>query len=383
MPRKPKHRPGVAFSSGTKGCALLIISLLLLVCNAARARADAAFLLEEPYGGFGSINPTGHAAVYLNHVCAASPTRLRPCHSDEAGVVISRYHKISGYDWLAIPLLPYLYAVERIEDVPASADAPLREQLRDAYRRKYLLHFAPDVVIKGEDAGKVPKGEWTQLVGSSYDRKIYGFQIETTQQEDEHFIAKFNDRRNVSHFNLFFRNCADFSRNLLNMYYPHAVRRNFLVDLGMTTPKQVARSLTKFAKRHPDLAFSTFVIPQVPGSIKRSHSTDGVLEALVKSKKYVVPLAGLHPELTAAMVVAYLTNGRFAMPRDAVQMMVPGEDAKTLAKLSSKQEKLPVSVDVHSRVDVDDQQLPLNDHGMNLERTQRERVASGFGGATE
>ena len=381
MPRKHKHRPGLAFSPGARPCAVLVV-LFLLVCNAVRARADAAFLMEEPYGGFGSINPTGHAAVYLNHICAASPTRLRSCQPDEAGAVISRYHKINGYDWLAIPLLPYLYAVERVEDVPASADPALRTQLRDAYRRKYLLHFAPDV-IEGKKAGEIPNGDWTQLIGSSYDRKIYGFQIETTQQEDERFIAKFNDGRNVSHFNLFFHNCADFSRNVLNMYYPHAVRRNFLVDLGITTPKQVARSLTKFAKRRPDLAFSTFMIPQVPGSIPRSHSADGVVEALVKSKKYVVPLAILRPELTAVMVVTYLANGRFEMPKDTVQMMVPGEDAKTLANFNSDEEGLPVSIDVHSRIDVDDQQYALNDHGMNLERGQRERVASGLGGATE
>lgn len=47
-----------------------------------RARADAALLMEEPYGTFGAINPTGHAAVYLNHICAESPTQLRPCHQE-------------------------------------------------------------------------------------------------------------------------------------------------------------------------------------------------------------------------------------------------------------------------------------------------------------
>lgn len=41
------------------------------------ARGDAALLLEEPFGQFGDMNPTGHAAIYLNHVCAASPTELR------------------------------------------------------------------------------------------------------------------------------------------------------------------------------------------------------------------------------------------------------------------------------------------------------------------
>ena len=43
--------------------------LFLIMC--VRARGDAALLLEEPFGGFGDINPTGHAAIYLNHVCVA------------------------------------------------------------------------------------------------------------------------------------------------------------------------------------------------------------------------------------------------------------------------------------------------------------------------
>ncbi|MEO6911979.1 MAG: hypothetical protein ABI158_13765, partial [Edaphobacter sp.] len=103
------------------------------------------------------------------------------------------------------------------------------------------------------------------------------------------------------------------------------VRRNYFVDLGITTPKQVARSLTKYAKRHPELDFSTFVVPQVPGSIKRSHPIKGVVESMVKSKKYVVPLVVLSPQLTAGMVVAYLADGRFKPPKDSPRELVPGE----------------------------------------------------------
>ena len=82
----------------------------------------------------------------------------------------------------------------------------------------------------------------------------------------------------------------------------------------MTTPKQDARSLTKYAKRHPDLNFSTFVVPQVPGSIPRSKPIHGVLESVVKSKKYAAPLALLSPELVAGMVTVYLVDGRFRLP---------------------------------------------------------------------
>lgn len=320
--------------------ALMAFGLVVLAIGGLRARADAALLMEEPYAQFGAFNPTGHAAIYLNHICAESPTRLRPCRSGEPGAVISRYHKISGYDWLAIPLVPYLYAVERVEDVPSTADAALEATLRDRYRRDHLLAYAPDVP-DGKKEGDAP-GEWTQLIGASYDRRIYGFQIQTTAEEDVEFMNKFNDSPNVGHFNLLFHNCADFSRTLLNVYYPHAIHRNFFVDVGITTPKQVARSLTKYANRHPELTFSTFLIPQVPGSIKRSHPIDGVLESVVKSKKYVVPLAVLNPEVTAGLVVAYLTDGRFQAPKDATVEIVPGEAVTQSAQPASA----PVSAEL-------------------------------------
>jgi hypothetical protein len=69
------------------------------------------------------------------------------------------------------------------------------------------------------------------------------------------------------------------------------------------------------------------VIPQVPGSIKRSHTIDGVMESVVKSKKYVLPIAVLNPEIAAGLVVAYLTDGRFKPPKDAMVEIVPAEAA--------------------------------------------------------
>jgi hypothetical protein len=303
---------------------LTIVALCLFAFSGLRARADAALLMEEPYARFGAFNPTGHAAIYLNHICAETPTRLRPCRPGEPGAVISRYHNIDGYDWLAIPLVPYLYAVERVEDVPTTADLALEASLRDRYRRDHLEAYAPDVP-SGKHAGEVPEGEWTQLVGASYDRRIYGFEIQTTPEEDQQFMNRYNDSPNAGHFDLLFHNCADFSRTLLNVYYPHSIHRNYLADVGITTPKQVARSLTKYAAHHPELNFSTFMIPQVPGSIQRSHPIDGVVESIVKSKKYVVPLAVLNPEVTAGLIVAYLTDGRFKAPKDATVEIVPGE----------------------------------------------------------
>jgi hypothetical protein len=266
--------------------------------------------MEEPYGDFGAVNPTGHAAVYFNHICADSPTVLRPCHDGEYGVVISRYHKIDGYDWLAIPLVAYLYAVDSLADVPQTVDKEQVAALRDAYRKRHLLDLAPD-----NRHGGSPKGEWTELVGSSYDRTIHGFQVDSTPAQDQRFITTYNDRRNVGHFNLLFHNCADFSRVVLDIYLPHAIHRNFIADVGLMTPKQVARSLVAYGKRHPELDMTAFVIPQVPGSIRRSHPVDGVAESLVKSKKYLLPMVFLAPEVTGGVAVAYLVDGRMKLPK--------------------------------------------------------------------
>jgi hypothetical protein len=288
------------------------LAFLLLFCLVSSAHASVAFLMEESYGAFGDLAPTGHAAVYLNHVCAASPTQLRPCQPGEYGVVISRYHKIDGYDWIAVPLVPYLYAVDDPAQIPVRVDQAQVAQLRDAYRRANLESLAPDT-----RRGKTPGGEWIQLIGSSYDRTIHGFQVVSTPQQDERFIAIFNDRRDVSHFNLLFRNCADFSRGVLDIYLPHAIHRNFIADIGLTTPKQVAKSLVAYGKKHPELEMSAFIIPQVQGSVPRSHPVDGVAESLIKSKKYLLPLAVLNPGLTGGVVVAYLAEGRMKLPKDA------------------------------------------------------------------
>jgi hypothetical protein len=304
--------------------------LCVFLMEAPRASASVALLMEEPYGQFGAFNPTGHAAVYLSHVCATTPTELRLCRPGEFGVVISRYHKIDGYDWIAIPLVPYLYAVDDPAEVPASVDKAEVAALRDAYRRRHLEALAPDTA-----RGRAPRGEWTQLAGSSYDRTIHGFQVRSTEEQDGRFIAIFNDRRDVSHFNLFFHNCADFSRVVLDIYLPHAIHRNFIADVGLTTPKQVARSLVKYSKEHPEVEMSAFVIPQVPGTVPRSHPVDGVAESLVKSKKYLRPLAVLSPEVAGGAVVAYLADGRMSLPKNAAVFHVDDAEAGDIAPTPS------------------------------------------------
>ena len=279
------------------------IVLLASVWAPAAAFADAALFIGEPYGRFGSINPTGHAAVYLTRVCAESPTRLRRCSSGEIGAVISRYHRIAGVDWIAIPLMPYLYAVERADQMPEFADARTVAALRDAYRHDYLRELVPD-----RSEGSTSRGSWIQLVGAAYDRRIVVFDVATTAAQDDELIAKFNSDRNDPRFNLFFRNCADFARDVINFYYPKALRSSFIADLGLTTPKHLAKSLVRYSKNRSGVRLWTYAIPQIPGSRPDSGGTRSVLESLVKTKKYLVPLTGLQPWLPAGLAAGYLAT---------------------------------------------------------------------------
>lgn len=294
------------------------IVLLALSCPIF-AHASATLLLEEPYGKLGFFTATGHAAVYLSGVCAETPLVLRRCGPGETGVVLSRYDGINGYDWIAIPLIPYLYAVERPEDVPLFADAKMTLFLRDRYRRKYLEDVAPDA-----KNGEAPGGNWYELVGSSYDRTIYGYEIETTPGQDGALIRKLNSSRNVSHFRLVRRNCADFAKDILNFYYPKTLHRSVVADAGITTPKQMAKLLTRYSDRHPQIHFSHLVIAQVPGSMPRSTAVHGVVESFFKAKKYIVPSAVASPIFAGCVAAVYVGTGagHFDPARNAKVLVV-------------------------------------------------------------
>jgi hypothetical protein len=274
------------------------ISLLLL--GPSRVWGQAALLLEEPYSYDGTFAGAGHTAVYLARVCAETPFQLRRCGSGEQGVVISRYHGIAGHDWIAIPLIPYLYAVRNADDIPLFVDSKLVAFLREQFLTSLPL---PEEARPGAE----PR---YQLAGSAYDRTLYGFRIATRPDQDDALIRTLNASPNEESYKLLRRNCADFSKQIINFYYPHAVHRSVMADLGITTPKQTAKSLVHYSKHHRETQLTTFVIPQVPG-LKRSKSVHGILESVFFQKKYVTPVLLFHPFVVGAVETAYLAGWRF------------------------------------------------------------------------
>ena len=301
---------------------ILLLGFACLLASSGSAHASATLLLEEPYGKLGFFTATGHAAVYLSGVCAKTPLVLRRCAPGETGIVLSRYDGIGGHDWIAVPLIPYLYAVERPEDVPLFSDAKMTAFLRDHYRRNHLEDIAPD-----SRNGGTPGGNWYQLIGSSYDRTIYGFEVATTPEQDDALIRKLNAAPNASHFHLVSRNCADFAKDIINFYYPNILHRSVVADIGITTPRQMAKLITRYGGRHTEMELSRIVISQVPGSMPRSTAVHGVVDSFFTSKKYIVPSIVVSPIFAGCVAAVYVGTGaaHFDPARNA-SVFVVGSD---------------------------------------------------------
>ena len=315
--------------------AFWMVVVLLLLGSGVRAHAGATLLLGEPYSYDGTWAGTGHVAVYLDRVCAETPTHLRRCRPGELGAVLSRYHGVEDHDWYAIPLMPYLYSVESPEQVPLYADPKLVAFLRNQYRLNHLAAIVPDA-----PNGEVPDGPWVQLVGAAYDRTLYGFQIETSQEKDDELIALLNARSNRGAYKLLSANCADFVRELINFYYPRALHRNIIADFGITTPKQIAKCLARYSKHHRELESSRFLVPQVPGTVKRSKPVKGVVESAFKSKKYMAPLLVWHPVIVGCFAAAYFTGSTGFDPGKNALVFDPRRDLEPQMNSQQRRDSL-------------------------------------------
>jgi hypothetical protein len=298
---------------------LAIAALMLAAFCATLGHAQAALLIEQPYGFFGTLNPTGHNAIYFEHICADSPTRLRMCLPGEMGSVIARYEGIENYDWVAIPLLPYLYSVETGAEVPDRVDRESVERMRDLYRERHLEALIPDT-----PRGNLIRGGWTQLVGAAYERRIYALRFDTTEEQDEAVVALLNDGADRSHFNLLYSNCADFARQLLNVDFPHQFHRSIFPDALMTTPKQLAWRLERYSRKHPDMHLAIYEIPQIPGYRRMSRKNKGVAESLITTV-YAIPIVIVNPYLAGGLFVDYLVRSRYRLVPKDVPVLSPDD----------------------------------------------------------
>jgi hypothetical protein len=169
-----------------------------------------------------------------------------------------------------------------------------------------------------------------------------------------------NDHSNRQRWALITANCADFARQIINFYYPHSVHRSIIGDLGVTTPKQLARTLCKYSGKHSELEPSKFVVPQIPGTISRSKRVKGVFEVMLTAKKYMWPIFLSHPYAASTAIVVYVQHWHFNPGKDA-----PLLDAKhqlgsslTSADRRAVQDQLKELVRAAPSMDAETEQQP-------------------------
>ena len=217
--------------------------LILTFGLAVPAQASLAVLVGEPFGSFGTMMPTGHVSLYLDRVCAEGPTKLRMCAAGEQpGVVLARLNAIQPLDWIASPVMPFLYGVDSADQVlPFATTADVEAAAAGLPAAKAAPASFPTQVEKTKASD-----EWWETVGVAYVRQVWGYEIATTREQDERFVARMNEMANRHDYHLHRMNCADFVADAVNFYYPGTVKENTVPDFHLMTPKQVARSVERY-----------------------------------------------------------------------------------------------------------------------------------------
>lgn len=300
---------------------LLASTLLPLALLAGTAHGSVTVLVGEPFGHFGTLLPVGHVAIYLDHLCADGPLKLRSCRAGEPeGVVVARYHNLGRVDWMASPVLEFLYAVPRADEVPAHVNADLVWEMQQSYRREYLAGMVPD----GHELDRATN-EWWETAGTVYNRRLWGYQMDSTAAQDLRLMEKLNADANVHRFQAHHANCANFAADVVNLYYPGAVAHsNRIADLGFMMPKQVARAVAAYGRKHPETHLRVFEIAQVPGTQPRSRPVRGGFELGVKTKRYLFGMLAIQPEVPVVIAVLYGIGGRWEMGKGAT-LAAPAE----------------------------------------------------------
>jgi hypothetical protein len=313
----------------------------LLVTSALRAHASLTVFVGEPFGRFGTMMPLGHTAIYLDRVCADGPLKVRMCNANEPhGVVLARYAALGKYDWMATPVMDFLYATDQIEDIPGYVTPEAVWQLRESYRERYLRSVVPDgqqgrFYGDGRVTGAKDLEEWWETAGMAYNRRVWGYEVNTTAEQDEHLVEVMNADPNLHRYHLKKTNCADFAADLVNLYFPGAAHSDGIADFGLMTPKQVVRALSDYAVRRPELDLRVWEIDQVPGSLRRSRPVRGGAESGLKTKRYLFTLMVIQPEVPVGLMALYLWHGRWKIGDGADPM--PIMSIHRLAEANSEQ----------------------------------------------
>src|ERR1700678_4181459 len=120
------------------------VFLFLLLLPGLKVHADATLFIEAPINFLGHVSSTGHAALLVDDLCSDDHIHMRWCRAGEHAEGISRYKGIAGYDCLAMPPGPYLFAVDSSDEIPATTSLAEVKRLRWEYRANHPGSFELD-----------------------------------------------------------------------------------------------------------------------------------------------------------------------------------------------------------------------------------------------
>lgn len=335
--RSPKCIREVRASGLLAGMARACVFAIVLASVAAiapAARADAGVILNESLDtSVARITGSGHSAIYVSRICPDdSPVRLRLCRPGEQGSVISNYTTLGEdqpYEWNIVPLSVFLYGVEDPANRPLIGSQKIKRLLEERYREKFLAGYC-----ESESCRTSNKAEWREMVGATISRSLYIFVVKTTVEQDVALINDFNSAPNINHFNGITNNCADFTRRVVNSYFPDATKPDYINDFAMTSPKAIARSFTHYSLKHPEMELSIAHVAQIPGTYKRSSEARAGTEQLFRSKKLAIPMVIFAPYELGVAAGSYVLTGRFN-PLKESQRHPSAEVAATAREIES------------------------------------------------
>jgi hypothetical protein len=335
----------------------LALAALLVCLMCSRAYCDVGVVLNESLDtSVERVTGSGHTAVYFSRICPESPVKLRLCRPGEEGSVMSNYINLGedrSYEWNIAPLSVYVYGVEDPRYRPIFGSKKVKTVLEDRYRDKMLSAYC-----SGKNCTTSDKAEWREMVGAEMSRSMYIFVVQTTVRQDLDLIAKFNMAPNKNQFNGVTSNCADFTKNVMDTYFPHSAHRDPINDFGITSPKAVARTFTHYARRHPESRFRVLHFSQVPGTIKRSSEARSGTEQLYHSKKLLIPMVIFADHELPIVAATYVLTGRFNPEHEyeehpTVQVTKIGNQIHSLnPENDNVRTDQPHSVETHEREDV-------------------------------
>jgi hypothetical protein len=243
-----------------------------------------SLIIEDPAGYKGFWSDSGHLSIWISDVCVGTDGVVDSCGGGD-GTVLSSTSYWSASGWAAIPARLYFEGKAN--------------ELAGVTWSNTLSNFYPAIPV---DYGR-------KYIGRLGHRGAYVIRIHTSSEEDSEVIERIQRSRNTFRYAVFYRNCSDFARQILDLYFPGQFRRKLIPDFGISTPHGVANRFWKVGQKNPQLQMQVYYIPRRnPGSHLLNGPTKGICEAAVTDVKYAVPLLIYQPVIYAAFAACYLAT---------------------------------------------------------------------------